>query len=117
MNNKKRILTGDTPTGKLHIGHFLGTLENRVKLQHEYETYILLADIHAYANNYRNSEKINEDVYNVFLSEIGWLMDLGRLPIDPELARLCDEGEIEKYSSDAAGDLFANVVRALNENT
>ena len=41
---------------------------------------------------------------------------LGRLPIDPELARLCDEGEIEKYSSDAVSDLFANVVRALNEN-
>lgn len=42
---------------------------------------------------------------------------LGRLPIDPELARLCDEGAIEKYSSDAVADLFANVVRALNENT
>lgn len=42
---------------------------------------------------------------------------LGRLPIDPELARLCDEGEIEKYSSDAVSGLFANVVRALNEST
>ena len=42
---------------------------------------------------------------------------LGRLPIDPELARLCDEGEIEKYSSDAVSDLCANVVRVLNENT
>jgi Mrp family chromosome partitioning ATPase len=39
---------------------------------------------------------------------------LGRLPIDPELARLCDEGEIETYSSDAVSDLFANVVAALN---
>ena len=39
---------------------------------------------------------------------------LGRLPIDPELARLCDEGEIEKYSSDAMSELFANVVAALN---
>lgn len=42
---------------------------------------------------------------------------LGRLPIDPELARLCDEGEIEKYGSDAVSGLFANVVRALNEST
>jgi len=40
---------------------------------------------------------------------------LGRLPIDPELARLCDEGRIEKYSSDAVSELFANVVAALNE--
>jgi hydrogenase maturation protease len=38
---------------------------------------------------------------------------LGRLPIDPELARLCDEGEIEKYSSDAVSELFANVIAAL----
>jgi hydrogenase maturation protease len=42
---------------------------------------------------------------------------LGRLPIDPELARLCDEGEIEKYSSDAVSELFANVVAALNKQT
>ena len=46
---KKRILTGDTPTGKLHLGHFVGTLENRVKLQSEYETFILLANTHAFA--------------------------------------------------------------------
>ena len=42
---------------------------------------------------------------------------LGRLPIDPELAKLCDEGEIEKYSSDAVSELFANVVAALNGKT
>ena len=39
---KKRILTGDRPTGKLHIGHYFGSLQNRVKLQEEYDTYILL---------------------------------------------------------------------------
>jgi len=39
---------------------------------------------------------------------------LGRLPIDPELAKLCDEGEIERYSSDAVSELFVNVVAALN---
>jgi ATP-binding protein involved in chromosome partitioning len=42
---------------------------------------------------------------------------LGKLPIDPELARLCDEGKIEKYSSDAMSELFANVVAALNEGS
>ncbi|HXK52504.1 tryptophan--tRNA ligase [Candidatus Nomurabacteria bacterium] len=47
--HKKRILTGDTPTGRLHLGHYIGTLENRVKLQHEYETFIILADTHAFA--------------------------------------------------------------------
>jgi hydrogenase maturation protease len=42
---------------------------------------------------------------------------LGKLPLDPELARLCDEGEIERYSSDAVSELFANVVAALNKLT
>jgi len=42
---------------------------------------------------------------------------LGRLPIDPELARLCDAGEIEKYSSDAVSDMFANVAAVLNERS
>src|SRR5574342_353588 len=44
---KKRILTGFTPTGKLHLGHYVGNLENLLKLKNEYETYLLLADAHA----------------------------------------------------------------------
>lgn len=44
---KKRILTGDRPTGKLHLGHYVGTLQNRIKLQDKYETFILIADYHA----------------------------------------------------------------------
>ncbi len=43
---KKRILTGDRPTGKLHLGHYVGTLKNRVALQDDYETFIILADLH-----------------------------------------------------------------------
>lgn len=46
---RKRILTGDNTTGKLHLGHYVGSLENRVKLQNEYETFIILADMHAMA--------------------------------------------------------------------
>jgi tryptophanyl-tRNA synthetase len=46
---KKRILTGDNASGQLHLGHFVGTLENRVKLQSEYETFILVADMHTFA--------------------------------------------------------------------
>lgn len=42
----KRILTGDRPTGKLHLGHYLGSLKNRVKLQDEYETFLIVADLH-----------------------------------------------------------------------
>jgi tryptophanyl-tRNA synthetase len=52
MSTQKRILTGDRPTGKLHIGHYVGSLANRVKLQHEYETYILIADVQALTDNF-----------------------------------------------------------------
>ncbi len=85
--NKKRILTGDTPSGRLHIGHYVGTLENRVKLQHEYETYILLANVHAYANDYRASEKINRDVYEVFLDNLA-------VGLDPNVATIYLESGI-----------------------
>lgn len=43
---KKRILTGDRPTGKLHLGHYVGTLKNRVKLQDDYECFFIIADLH-----------------------------------------------------------------------
>lgn len=84
---KKRILTGDTPTGKLHIGHYVGTLENRVRLQTTYDTYIILANVHAYANNYKNPEKINEDVYNVFLDNLA-------VGIDPKISTVFLESGI-----------------------
>lgn len=59
---KKRILTGDRPTGKLHIGHLLGSLQNRVKLQDEYEQFILIANIHALADNTDNPEKVRNSI-------------------------------------------------------
>jgi tryptophanyl-tRNA synthetase len=46
MGEKKRILTGDRPTGKLHLGHYVGSLANRVQLQDEYECYFIIADLH-----------------------------------------------------------------------
>lgn len=51
---KGRILTGDRPTGKLHLGHYVGTLANRVRLQDEYDLFLLIADYHALT---RNTEK------------------------------------------------------------
>jgi tryptophanyl-tRNA synthetase len=47
MATKRRILTGDRPTGPLHLGHYVGTLANRVRLQDEYEVFLLIADYHA----------------------------------------------------------------------
>jgi len=43
---KKTILTGDRPTGKLHLGHYVGSLKNRVRLQDEYRCFFIIADLH-----------------------------------------------------------------------
>lgn len=62
---KKRILTGDRPTGKLHIGHYYGSIKNRVKLQHEYELFYLVADVQALTDNFDNPQKVRDNIYNV----------------------------------------------------
>ena len=87
IKTKPRILTGDTPSGKLHIGHYVGTLENRVRLQHEYDTYILLANVHAYATDFTQSDKINRDVYEVYLDNLA-------VGIDPEVSTIYLESGI-----------------------
>lgn len=46
MSEKKRILTGDRPTGRLHLGHYVGSLKNRIRLQDEYDCYFIVADLH-----------------------------------------------------------------------
>ena len=47
MSNQQRILTGMRPTGQLHLGHYLGALENWIQMQHEYECFFLIADYQA----------------------------------------------------------------------
>ncbi len=72
---KKRILTGDRTTGKLHLGHFVGSLQNRVKLQDEYETFILLADIQALTTHFENPEIINDSIYQVMFDNLSVGLD------------------------------------------
>ena len=64
---KKTILTGDRPTGKLHIGHYFGSLKNRVKLQDEYEQYIMIADVQALTDNFENPDKVRNSVKQLVL--------------------------------------------------
>ena len=58
----KTIITGDRPTGRLHLGHYFGSLQNRVKMQYDYDTYILVADVQALTDNYDNPEKVRNNV-------------------------------------------------------
>ncbi len=65
MANRKRILTGDRPTGKLHLGHYVGSLANRVKLQEEYDSYIIIADVQALTTNFENPENLSRDTFQI----------------------------------------------------
>src|SRR5207237_7842385 len=67
---RKRILTGDRPTGKLHLGHYVGTLANRVKLQREYETFLLVADYHMLTTRLDNLEEIGENIRDDVLDNL-----------------------------------------------
>ena len=80
MDNEK-ILTGDRPTGRLHIGHYFGSLKNRVELQDKYDTYILIADVQALTDNFDNPEKVRNNVREV-------LIDYLSVGIDPEKATI-----------------------------
>ncbi|MFZ5424265.1 MAG: tryptophan--tRNA ligase [Patescibacteria group bacterium] len=77
MSAKKRILTGDNTTGKLHIGHYVGSLENRVKLQDEYETFIILADMHAYAypKYVENPKVVSQSILEVAIGNLAVGLD------------------------------------------
>lgn len=62
---KKIILTGDRPSGHLHLGHYVGSLQNRVTLQNEYNQYVMIADIQALTDNFDHPELIKNNVYEV----------------------------------------------------
>ena len=89
----KRILTGDRPTGQLHLGHYVGSLQNRVKLQHEYDTYVLIADVQALTDNFEHPEKLEANIYEVALDYLAVGLDPEKVKIVvqsmiPELAEL-----------------------------
>lgn len=65
MTERPRILTGDTPTGRLHLGHWVGSLENRVALQDEYECYFLIANMHAFTTRADKPDEIRESTLEI----------------------------------------------------
>ena len=72
---KKRILTGDRPTGPLHIGHYSGSLENRVRLQDEYDCFFIIADYQYLTDGLRQTERIQEYIKEVVLDWLSVGMD------------------------------------------
>lgn len=78
---KKRILTGDRPTGPLHLGHYVGSVANRVELQDEYDTFIIIADVQALTTNFDHPERLRQDVLNVAMDNLA-------CGVDPEKSTL-----------------------------
>ena len=79
MTAQKTILTGDRPTGPLHLGHYVGSLANRVQLQHDYRTFILIADMQALTDNYDHPEILRVNTMQVMLDYLAVGLDPERV--------------------------------------
>lgn len=87
----KIILTGDRPTGALHLGHFVGSLQNRVKLQHSYSQYVMIADLQALTDNAENPEKVRNNVIEIALDYLA-------VGIDPNLTTIFVQSKITELA-------------------
>lgn len=91
--DKKNILTGDRPTGRLHLGHYFGALKNRVELQEKYNTYVIIADVQALTDNFNTPEKVRENIREVAIDNLSVGIDPDKSVIFiqsmiPEIAEL-----------------------------
>ncbi|MGB7621576.1 MAG: tryptophan--tRNA ligase [Terriglobia bacterium] len=78
QNKKKRVLSGMRPTGRLHIGHLVGALQNWVKLQHEYECYHFIADWHMLTTDYMSTSELDDNRFQMILDWLACGLDAGR---------------------------------------
>src|SRR3990170_3019024 len=78
---KGRLLTGDRPTGRLHLGHYVGTLHNRVTLQDDYDCFFLLADLHLLTTRLENLDEIRTNIRDIVLDYLSVGIDPSRSTI------------------------------------
>lgn len=90
---RKTILTGDRPTGKLHLGHYAGSLRNRVELQNsgKYDMYVFIADMQALTDNAKNPQKIRDNIIEVALDYLS-------VGLDPEKTCIFVQSQIPALS-------------------
>jgi tryptophanyl-tRNA synthetase len=88
--SRPRILSGMRPTGKLHLGNYMGALYNWVKLQHEYECYFFIADYHALTTDYANTSKLKENIREVAL-------DFLAAGLDPKLCAIFVQSKVPAH--------------------
>lgn len=100
----KRILTGDRTTGKLHLGHYVGSLRQRVALQHDYDTFILLADVQALTTHFDNPELINSSILDVAIDNLS-------VGLDPEKVTIIQQSMIPSI---AELTIFYSMITTVN---
>lgn len=101
--DKKRILTGDRPTGRLHLGHYVGSLRNRVRLQDEYECYFIIADLHTLT-----TKSNPDDIARLADNARGMVLDYLSAGIDPARSTIFLQSAIHETYELAL--LFGNLV-------
>ena len=89
--SKGRIFSGMQPSGKFHLGNYLGALENWVKLQHEYECFFSIVDLHALTSAYEDTSKIPENIHNM---AIDWLS----AGLDPEENVIFVQSKVKEHA-------------------
>ncbi|HRY62647.1 MAG TPA: tryptophan--tRNA ligase [Candidatus Paceibacterota bacterium] len=90
---KQIALTGDRPTGRLHLGHYVGSLKNRVKMQDEFKQFVMVADVQALTDNAENPDKVRNNVIEVALDNLAVGVDPAKTTffiqsMIPEIAEL-----------------------------
>jgi tryptophanyl-tRNA synthetase len=89
--NRPTILTGDRPTGPLHLGHYVGSLQARIRLQHEARQYVLLADTQALTDNIGRHQKVTDHVIEVALDYLA-------VGIDPAMSTICIQSQVPELA-------------------
>lgn len=101
MNTSQTILTGDRPTGQLHLGHYVGSLRQRVLLQHDHQQFILVADLQGLTDNGSNPQKISSNILEV-------MADYLAVGIDPQKTTICLQSALPALAELSA--LYMNIV-------
>lgn len=109
MKQKKVALTGDRPTGPLHLGHYVGSLASRLKLQEDYTQFVMIADMQALTDNYDNPQKVRTNVTEVALDYLA-------VGIDPKKTTIFIQSMIPQIAELAVIYLNLVTVNRLKRN-
>ena len=107
--SKKRILTGDRPTSRLHIGHYVGSLENRVKLQDEFEQFVIIADVQALTTHFEHPEILKQNVFDLCIDYLS-------VGIDPEKSHIFIQSMVPQIAELTVFYSMFVMVNALKHN-